>query len=109
MSDRIPLPSSLPGGFMQPFMSKRRLMQQFDTVDEMLGGDMRLYDEANKSSEAYWEFKKLQVKMMPRETLAQHGLSEGVESLLDRLDAEERAKTIEGGFVEIIDAPQEKP
>jgi hypothetical protein len=107
MSDKpLPLPTSLPGGFMQPFMSKRRLQQQFDTVDEMLGGDMRLFDEANKNSDAYWEFKKLQAKMMPRESLATHDVSDGVEALLDKLDAAEREKTIEGSYLEVTDASE---
>jgi hypothetical protein len=87
---------------MQPFMSKARLRQQFDTVDEMLGGDDRLYHEANASSEAYWEFKKLQIKLTPKEAVVDHGLTEGMEAWVERLDAANRATTIEGSATEVV-------
>lgn len=89
---------------MMPHMSSRRRHEVCDTVFEMLGGPERLHHEANKSSEAFWEFMKLWGKGLPRAVATEHSVTEGVETLLDKLDAAERAKTIEGAFTEVEDA-----
>ena len=104
------LPSSATGS-LTPFMSRNRLREQFDLVDEMLGGVERLYHEANKDSEAYWNFKKLQMKNQPREIISEHTLSTGMEALIKRVEAREKAAMIEGTYtvVEESHAPDAQP
>lgn len=102
---KIPnLPSSLPGGEMLPHMSSRRRHEVCDVVFEMVGGVERLAHEADRDRESYWEFMKLWSKGLPRAVATEHSVSEGVETLLDKLDAAERAKTIAGVCVEVDDA-----
>ena len=98
MSKTAQLPCSLPGGEMLPHMSARRRHEICDVVFEMIGGVPRLAAEAEKSSESYWEFMKLWSKGLPKVASTEHSVTEGVESLLDKLDAAERAKTIEGAY-----------
>lgn len=98
---RTTLPIALPGGELVPHMSSRRRHEVCDVVFEMLGGPDRLYTEANKSSEAYWEFMKFWGKGLPRAVATEHTVSDGVEALLDKLDAKERAVTINADAVDI--------
>lgn len=92
---------ALPGGEMLPYMSARRRHEVCDVVFEMVGGVQKLAAETEKNSESYWEFMKLWAKGLPRAVSTEHTVSEGVEALLDKLDASERAQTIEGSCVEI--------
>src|ERR1700687_2870159 len=95
---KVELPTSLPGGMMLPHMSARRRHEVCDVVFEMLGGTERLHHEANRDRDAYWEFMKLWSKGLPRAVATEHSVGEGVEALLDKLDAAENAKTIDGVF-----------
>lgn len=101
MSKPPALPTSLPGGLLLPFMSARRRHEICDAVFESLGGVERLTHEADKNSEAYWEFIKLWSKGLPRAVATEHSVSEGLEDMLERLDRAERARTIEGEFTEV--------
>jgi hypothetical protein len=107
MSQRPKLPSSV-DGMLSPFMSKNRLRTQCDDVDAMLGGAERLYHEASRSPEAYWEFKKLQAKMQPKEVMEEHSLSSGMEALLKRVEERKKARieqVVDVPFVEVTNAP----
>lgn len=84
------LPTSLPGGELMPYLSAKRRHQVCDVVFDMLGGVERLHAEADKSSEAYWEFMKMWSKGLPRVAHAEVNAGEGFEALLDKLDAAER-------------------
>jgi len=78
---------------MVPFMSARRRHEIADIVFENLGGTERLTHEADKSSEAYWEFiKSVWAKGLPKALSTEHNVSDGVESLLDKLDLLERSE-----------------
>lgn len=86
---------------MLPHMSARRRHEVLDVVFEMTGGVERLAHEAEKDSDSYWQFMRLWGKGLPRAVATEHSVTEGVESLLDKLDAKEKAKTIEGNFSEV--------
>lgn len=85
------LPSSLPGNMLMPHLSARKRNETCDVVFEMLGGTDRLYSEANRDREAYWEFMKLWSKGLPRAVATEQTPGNGVEDMLDRLDDLERA------------------
>lgn len=87
---------------MLPHMSAKRRYEILDIAFEMTGGITRLAHEMNKSTEGYWEGMKLWGKGLPKIASTEHSVTEGVESLLDRLDEAERAKTIEGAY-EVLD------
>lgn len=95
-------PIALPGGELLPHMSARRRHEICDTVFEMIGGVDRLAHEADRDQESYWEFMKLWSKGLPRAVATEHSVSDGVETLLDKLDQAERAKTIDGVCTEIL-------
>lgn len=100
MSQNAPkLPIALPGGTMMPHMSARRRHDILDTVFEMLGGVERLAHEANRNPDAYWEMMKHWGKGLPRAVATEHRIGEGVEELLDKLDAAEHAQVINGKVV----------
>ncbi len=98
------LPTSLPGGELLPHMSARRRHEVCDIVFENIGGVERLTHEAGRDREAYWEFMKLWSKGLPRAVATEHTVSDGLESMLERLDASERATLIEGSCEEVPDA-----
>lgn len=98
------LPTSLPGGLMLPHMSARRRHEICDVVFEMLGGTERLHAVAD--GDPKWFYGTLWQKGLPRAVATEHAVTEGVEVLLDKLDAAERAKTIEGTFSEVVHAAQ---
>jgi hypothetical protein len=91
---------------MLPYMSSRRRHEVMDVAFEMTGGVERLAHEMNRSTEGYWEGMKLWAKGLPRIANTEVSVSEGVESLLDKLDQAEREKTIDGAY-EVLDAPKE--
>lgn len=84
-----------------PYLSAKRRHEICDTVFEMVGGVERLAHEANRNSDAYWEFMKLWSKGLPRAVATEHSASEGVENLLDKLDRAEKATLIEGTATEV--------
>lgn len=102
MSKPPALPLTLPGGEMLPHMSSRRRHEVCDIVFEMGGGVDRLAHIVNKSDENFLDFvKNLWAKGLPRAVAMEHNVSEGVESLLDKLDRAENAKTIDGEAKEV--------
>lgn len=104
MSKPPALPTAMPGGALMPFMSSRARHQVCDTVFEMIGGTQRLAAEADKDSDGFWEFMKLWGKGLPKMANTEHSVSEGVESLLEKLDdreAAENAKLINGTFIDV--------
>lgn len=95
------LPTSLPGGELMPHMSAKLRTSVVDAVFEATGGFERMADWANKPDN-YGEFiTKVWAKGVAKPVSHELTMSDGVESLLDKLDQEERAKTIEGSFKEI--------
>jgi len=102
MPPRPALPIALPGGEMLPAMSARRRHEICDVVFEMGGGVDRLAHIVNKSDDNFMDFvKNLWAKGLPRAVAMEHQVSDGVESLLEKLDAAEGAKTIDGEAVEV--------
>ena len=96
------LPTSLPGGELMPHMSARLRTATIDALFEATGGFERAKAWIEKSDENYGEFfTKIWAKGAAKAVSHELGMSEGVESLLDKLDAAERAQTIEGSFKEI--------
>jgi hypothetical protein len=69
------------------------LRDAFRRVHERLGGDDRLLQEANRSSAAYWEFQKLNVKQQPKDVNVTHDNS--AEALLAALEARQRGEIIQ--------------
>lgn len=67
------------------------------TAFEMIGGVDRLADWAGKHETEF--FTKLLPKVISRPV--EHSVSGGVEDLLERLDREDKMRTIEGECVEI--------
>lgn len=90
-------PATTPGGMLVPFMSSRRRHEICDIVFEMIGGVQRLAHEAERDPK--WFYGSLWVKGLPRAVSTEHSVDNGVESLLDKLDAAANAKTIEGAYV----------
>lgn len=104
MLDTPKLPMTLPGGQLMPFMSARRRHEICDTVFEMLGGTERLYHEANRDRESYWDFMKLWQKGLPRAVATEQSTAgAGVEDMLKRLEAAENARVINGTASEVHD------
>ena len=97
------LPTSVPGCELLPYMSARRRNQLVDVVFESVGGTERLTDWAEKN---YGDFvTKVWIKGLPSNSATEHTVSpESIEALWDKLDAEDRAKTIEGHAV-LVEAP----
>ena len=92
MAKLPPLPTTLPGGVMVPFLSARRRHEIADIVFENLGGVERLTHESDRSPAAYWEFiKSVWSRGLPKAVSTEHSVADGVESLLERLDHMERA------------------
>ena len=89
-------PSVTPSGMLVPFMSARRRHEICDIVFEMIGGVQRLAHEAERDPK--WFYGSLWVKGLPRAVSTEHTVDNGVESLLDKLDAAANAKTIEGSY-----------
>ena len=95
-----------PMGQLIPHMSARYIREQFYSVYQSLGGAERLLHEANRDADSYKWFISLMAKLTPREALVQHDHGAAVDSLIDRLDKEDKAKTIEADFVEVSDATE---
>lgn len=103
-SDKPRLPIALPGGQLMPHLSAKRRHQVMDTVFEMLGGEERLYHEANRDRDSFWEFMKMWAKGLPRAVATEHSVNnESVEELLKRLDRAENARMINGTAHEVTD------
>lgn len=92
-------------GQLVPFMSARRRHEILDIVFENLGGTQRLEHEAGRDSDSFWKFMGLWGKGLPRAMSTEHNVGGGVEDLLDKLDRAANAKTIDGNFTEVPDAP----
>lgn len=69
------------------------LRDSFRRVHERLGGDERLLQEANRSSSAYWEFQKLNVKQQPKDINVTRDNS--AEALLEALERRQRGEIIQ--------------
>lgn len=115
MSDIPKFPISLPGGDMIPYLSARHRTEVVDTVFEMNGGTEKLYDWTRKSDANYETFiVKLWGKGMAKAVSHAHTLSDdSLEARLKKLDAAERATTINGTANEVhdmsvIDVPDEE-
>lgn len=69
------------------------LRDAFRRVHERLGGDDRLLQEANRSSAAYWEFQKLNVRQQPKDVNV--NLDNSAEALLEALEAQKRGEIVQ--------------
>lgn len=105
MSKNLPAMAG-PAGGLVPYMSARRRHEICDIVFENLGGTARLEHEANRDQDSFWKFMALWAKGLPRAVSTEHTADTGLESLLDRLDRADKAKTIDGNFTEVGDAPE---
>lgn len=83
------LPSSGPGGMLLPHMSARRRHEVVDTVHEMIGGTERMVAWAEKHPTEF--YTQIWAKGLPKAVATEHSVSEGVEALWEKLDAQERA------------------
>jgi hypothetical protein len=93
------LPTSLPGGELMPHLSARMRTNIVDAVYEGIGGFERFSDWADKNPDEF--YTKIWAKGVAKAVSHEVGLGDGVEALLDKLDQEERMKTIEGSFKEV--------
>ena len=98
------LPVALPGGSLLPHMSARLRTETIDALFVGSGGYEKALAWIEKSDENYAEFFKIWAKGAVRSTNVEVGVSEGVESLLEKLDAADRAKTIDATAREVEDA-----
>lgn len=69
------------------------LRDAFRRVHDRLGGDDRLLQEANRSSAAYWEFQKLNVKQQPKDINVTRDNS--AEALLEALERRQRGEIVQ--------------
>lgn len=101
------LPTTLSNGMMLPHMSARRRHEVGDIVFEMLGGVQRLHHEANRDSDSYkWFVGTVWAKGLPRAVATESTNAGGVEDMLERLEkveAAEKSKTIDGCASDITD------
>lgn len=88
----MPAPPAILGNDIYA-VSGSYLRDAFRRVHERLGGDERLLQEANRSSAAYWEFQKLNVKQQPKDVNVTHDNS--AEALLAALEARQRGEIIQ--------------
>ena len=100
----------MPSGALLPHMSARLRTQTIDALFVATGGFERAQAWIEKSDDNYGTFfKDIWARGAAKAVSAEIGVSEGVESLLERLDERERserATIIEG---EVIDhAPQKE-
>jgi hypothetical protein len=87
------LPLAMPGGELLPHMSARRRTEIIDAVFEDAGGPEKLSAWVRKSDENYGDFiLKLWGKGAARVTNMEVTASDGIESLLKKLDQRERER-----------------
>lgn len=110
MPAKAQFPMTMPGGDIMPHMSARNRTRMMDLVFEGSGGFDRLLAFAEKNDENYTVFFKEWAKGAVRSSNVEVGVSEGVENLLDRLDARDKAanaQVINADFTEVFDATPE--
>jgi hypothetical protein len=98
------LPVALPGGSLLPHMSARLRTETIDALFVGAGGFEKALAWIEANDDNYAEFFKIWAKGAARSTNVEVGISDGVESLLEKLDAAERAKTIDGTVREVGNA-----
>lgn len=87
----------MPNGSLLPHMSARMRTETIDALFVGAGGFERALAWVEASEENYGEFfTKVWAKGAARSTNVEVSASEGVESLLEKLDRAERAQTIDG-------------
>ena len=74
-------------------VNKRHAGEIFDRVMSRLGGADRLFEEANKSSEAYWKFIGIWQKLQPKEINITEDNS--VEALIAADEARKRGEPVD--------------
>lgn len=95
MTRRFTMPTVTPDGDMLPLLSRRDKEKFALAVLKESGGFDRLVDVLKKDDDKFFEWaKEATVKRLPK--YVEHDVSEGVEALLEKLDA--------GVHADIIDA-----
>lgn len=91
MSKLPALPIGLPGGELMPHMSARARTRTIDALFEAAGGFERALAWIDRGDENFGEFfTKVWAKGAAKPVSVEHSASEGVEALLEKLDAAER-------------------
>jgi hypothetical protein len=102
-NDWSKFPTTLPGGELIPHLSARMRTSVIDALFTGAGGYDRALSWIEASDENYGEFFKIWSRGAARATNVEVGVSEGVENLLERLDAEDKlreARTINGELID---------
>lgn len=86
----------MPDGSLLPHMSAKLRTQTIDAVFQGAGGAERLLAWVEASDENYAKFFEVWARGAVRSTNVELSASEGVESLLEKLDRAENAKLIDG-------------
>lgn len=88
------LPTSLPGGSLLPHMSARLRTETIDALFVGLGGYEKAKAFFQKNDDNYLEFVKIWAKGAARSSNVEVTASEGIESMLKRLDERDRAREL---------------
>lgn len=96
MSKFAQFPVAMPSGDLMPHMSARLRTATIDALFVASGGFEKAQAWIEKNDENYADFFKIWAKGASRSTNVEVGVSEGVEALLEKLDAGARAPVING-------------
>ena len=89
------LPTALDGGELLPHVSARMRTQTIDAIYEGLGGPEAHLAHAQKNDENKTEFYKLWGKGAARSGSVEVHASQGVESMLKKLDERDRQRELD--------------
>ena len=105
MSKFNQFPVAMPGGGLMPHMSARLRTELVDALFVASGGFERALAWIERSDANYEVFfTKIWAKGAARSTNVEVGVSEGVEALLEKLDAGEHAQVVNGTARVVEDA-----
>ena len=97
---------TMPNGQLIPHMSGRRRTELIDALFEASGGFQRALAWIEKDDVNYGEFfKGMWAKGASRPVSVEHNAGGGLEALLEKIDRDANAKTIDTTYTEVTDAP----
>lgn len=96
------VPTTMPSGDLMPHMSARLRTHTIDALFEAAGGFERAQAWIEASDDNFGEFfVKVWAKGAAKSSNVEHNVGDSVEALLDKLDAADRARPIEGTCIEV--------
>lgn len=96
MTKLNPFPVAMPDGSLLPHLSAKLRTATMDALYVGAGGFEKHLAHITKNDDNYESFLQAWYKGAARSTNVEVGVSEGVEALLDRLDAGEHAPVVSG-------------